>query len=114
MKVGVIGGRDFKDYDLMVKTLDSFKSKITLIVSGHAQGADILGERYAKENEIETKIFVPDWEKFGKSAGFIRNSDIINEAELIFAFWNNSSRGTKDSIDKANKLGKPVIIINYV
>lgn len=111
MKVGVIGSRGFKDYDLVVKTLS--KMDISLIVSGGAIGADTLGERYAKENNIETKIFLPDWKTHGKSAGFIRNTDIINESEIIVAFWDGVSRGTKDSIDKANKLEKQVIIVNY-
>lgn len=111
MKVGVIGSRGFKDYDLVVKTLS--KMDISLIVSGGAIGADTLGERYAKENNIETKIFLPDWKTHGKSAGFIRNTDIINESEIIVAFWDGVSKGTKDSIDKANKLEKQVIIVNY-
>lgn len=111
MKVGVIGSRGFKDYDLVVKTLSSMN--ITLIVSGGAMGADTLGERYAKENNIETKIFLPDWKTHGKAAGFLRNTDIINESDTIVAFWDGSSRGTADSIAKANKLNKPVIIVNY-
>ena len=111
MKVGVIGSRGFKDYDLVVKTLSSMN--ITLIVSGGAIGADTLGERYAKENNIETKIFLPDWKTHGKVAGFLRNTDIINESDTIVAFWDGNSRGTADSIAKANKLNKPVIIVNY-
>ena len=111
MKVAVIGSRGFDDYDLMVKTLD--KIKITLIVSGHAVGADKLGERYAIEKGIETKIFLPDWKNLGKAAGMIRNTDIINEAELVVAFWDGTSKGSADSIEKANKLNKPVIIVDY-
>jgi hypothetical protein len=81
------------------------------LVSGGAKGADTLGERYAKEHNIETKIFLPDWEKYGKKAGFLRNTDIINEAELIIAFWDGQSKGTKDSIDKAFKSEKKLLII---
>jgi hypothetical protein len=43
----------------------------------------------------------------------IRNSDIIKTSELVVAFWDGKSTGTKDSIDKANKLGIKTIIINY-
>jgi hypothetical protein len=110
MKVGVIGSRTFNDYDLMVQSLKGLK--ITLVISGGAIGADSLAERYAKENNIQTKIFLPDWEKHGKRAGFLRNTDIVNESELIIAFWDKSSKGTKDSIEKAKKLGKKTIIIN--
>ena len=111
MKVAVIGSRGFNDYELVVKTLS--KMTITLLVSGGAKGADSLGEQYAIENNIETKIFLPDWEKHKRAAGMIRNTDIINESEVVVAFWDGESKGTLDSINKAKKLNKKLIIINY-
>jgi hypothetical protein len=110
MKVAVIGSRSFDNYNKVVETLS--KIKITEIVSGGAKGADSLGERYANENNIPTKIFLPDWEKYGKTAGFKRNTEIIENAELVVAFWDMESKGTKDSISKAEKLNKKVLIIN--
>ena len=110
MKVAVIGSRGFDNYETVKNILSKFK--ITLLVSGGAIGADTLGERYAKENNIETKIFLPDWKKHGKIAGFLRNTDIIENADLVIAFWDQKSKGTKDSIDKANKLNKEILIIN--
>ena len=111
MKVAVIGSRGFNNYELLKDTLS--KINITLLVSGGAMGADTLGEQYAKENDIETKIFLPDWEKHGRSAGMLRNTDIINESEVVIAFWDGSSKGTLDSINKAKKLNKKLIIIDY-
>ncbi len=111
MKVAVIGSRSFNDYKLLSETLD--KIKITLLISGSALGADTLGEQYAKENDIETKIFLPDWEKHGRAAGMIRNTDIVNESEVVIVFWDGSSRGSADSINKAKKLNKKLIIIDY-
>ena len=57
MKVAVIGGRTFNDYELVKETLT--KLDITLLVSGGAKGADSLGERYASENNITTLIYKP-------------------------------------------------------
>ena len=111
MKVAVIGSRTFNDYELLRQTLS--KLEITLVVSGGAKGADSLGEEYANANNIPTKIFLPDWDKYGKSAGMLRNSDIINEAEIIVAFWDGESKGCKDAIAKANKLNKKVLIISF-
>jgi predicted Rossmann fold nucleotide-binding protein DprA/Smf involved in DNA uptake len=111
MKVAVIGSRGFNDYELVKKTLSNMK--ITLLVSGGAKGADTLGEQYAKEKGIETKIFLPDWDTHGKAAGMLRNTDIINESEVVVAFWDGTSKGTLDSINKAKKLNKKLIIIDY-
>jgi len=111
MKVAVIGGRDFNDYEKVKQTLSNID--ITELISGGAKGADSLGEQYAKGKGIPTKIFLPDWNKHGKIAGFIRNTDIIKDADLVVAFWDQKSKGTKDSIDKAYKLNKKTLIIKY-
>lgn len=111
MNVAVIGSRSFKNFELLKNTLS--KIEISLIISGGADGADSLAERYAREQSIPTKIFLPDWKKYGKSAGMIRNTDIINEADIVVAFWDKSSKGTKDSIDKANKLDKKLILVTF-
>jgi hypothetical protein len=111
MKVAVIGSRSFNDYERLKDTLS--KIDVSLLVSGGANGADKLGEQYANENNIPTKIFLPDWEKHGKAAGFLRNTDIINEADLVVAFWDQQSNGTRDSIQKAEKQGKKVMIVTF-
>lgn len=114
-KVAVVGSRSFTDYSLLVRTLSSFHSSkgISLIVSGGAAGADSMAERFAKENNIQTSIHKPDWKKYGRAAGFIRNKDIIAECDVCFAFWDGSSRGTANDIELCNKMNKPCYIINF-
>lgn len=111
MKIAVIGSRTFDNYELLCKSLDTFYPKITQIISGGALGADSLAERFAKEQGISTLIFKPDWEKYGKVAGFIRNKDIVESADIVVAFWNGVSKGTFNSIDHAYKMKKSVIIV---
>ena len=73
-----------------------------VIIHGGAKGADTLADRYSREVLGQQPIiFLPDWNKLGKKAGFARNSQMINVADLVVAFWDGESRGTKDSIDKA-------------
>jgi hypothetical protein len=72
--------------------------KISLVVSGGAKGADKLGENWAKVNDIKTLIFPANWAEFGKSAGFIRNEDIIKNCDEAIVFWDEKSSGTKHSI----------------
>lgn len=113
MKLAVVGGRSFDDYSLLRKSiLQNFKG-VKIIVSGGAKGADSLGERYAREFNLETLIFLPDWSRWGKTAGYVRNQDIIKNADYVIAFWDGKSKGTKSSIDIAKSLGKEVIVIMY-
>ena len=80
-RIAVIGSRTFDDYDLLRDTIVSKfnPSDILEVVSGGARGADKLGEQFAQEFGLKTNIFLPDWEKYGKQAGFIRNTDIIKK-----------------------------------
>jgi hypothetical protein len=115
MKLAVVGSRNFNDYSLMKRYLDKIHSvePITCIISGGAKGADILSERWARENNIDTKIFKPEWDKYGKKAGFLRNVDIITYSNKVIAYWDGVSKGTKHSIDLANKEGKKVKIVYF-
>lgn len=111
MKVAVIGSRTFKDYDRAKRILDLYP--ITVIVSGGAKGADSIGEKYADERGLKKEIYKPDWDLFGKKAGFLRNTTIIENSDMIFAFWDGKSNGTKDSLDKAQKLKKTTLIAYF-
>jgi hypothetical protein len=112
MKIAIIGSRTFDNYSLLQETLKLYKSKITLIVSGAAKGADSLGEKWALENNIKTLIFPANWNKYGKRAGFIRNEDIIKNCDCVIAFWDNKSKGTAHSISLCEKYNIPYKIIN--
>lgn len=113
LKIGVVGSRSFNDYKLLKDTLDKYKGKMWLLVSGGAKGADSLGEKWANENHIKTLIHRPDWDRYGKSAGFVRNELIVDDSDLIISFWDGLSRGSENSINLAKKKGKEVIIIYY-
>lgn len=84
------------------------KKSIELIVSGGAIGADKLAEEFSEEFDIPKKIFKPEWEKYGKSAGFIRNKKIVEASDIIFAFWDGISKGTKSTINLARESDKLV------
>lgn len=114
MKISIIGSRTFNDYDFLKQSIleNIAINDIDVIVSGGAKGADKLGELFAEEFNKRTIIFLPDWEKYGKSAGFIRNADIIKNSDFVFAFWNGVSKGTLNSINTAKKLNKKIKIFN--
>jgi hypothetical protein len=116
MKLAVIGSREFNNYAMMVMFLDAYVAcnSELIIVSGGARGADKLSERYAEEHGLETIIFLPDYDKYKKAAPFIRNSDIINAADEVLSFWDGTSNGTRDSMNKAAKLNKPVLEVRYL
>jgi hypothetical protein len=105
-----VGSRSFADYERLKKfILEHINIEdISLVVSGGAIGADTLAERFAKEYNLKKKIFIPQWDTYGKSAGYIRNIDIVKEADVVFAFWDGQSKGTKSTISLAREHNKVV------
>lgn len=108
VKMAVIGTRGFSDYEYMKEILEWYDIK--KIISGGAKGADRLAEQYASEKNIPIQIFEPQWDKFGKSAGYKRNIQIVDAADEIVAFWDQKSKGTGHSVKIAEEQGKPVYI----
>ena len=69
MKVIIAGTRTFNNYQLLCNTIKKLNINIDEIICGGAKGADALGEKYAKENNIPIKYFLADWNKYGKGGG---------------------------------------------
>ncbi len=104
MKVAVIGSRgltvsDFGRY---------LPENTTEIVSGGAKGVDTSAKEYAKSNGIKLTEFLPEYTRFGRSAPLKRNITIIEYSDIVLAFWDGKSRGTKFVIDNCRKLGVEV------
>lgn len=115
MKVIIAGGRDFADYNLLCTECDIFlaNQEEVEIVSGQANGADKLGEQYAKEKGYPIKIFSPEWRTYGKGAGHITNKKMAEYSNALIAFWDGNSKGTKHMIDTATNTGLIVEVVNY-
>jgi len=115
LKVIIAGSRTFSDYNLLKKELDKILGNIPgiTIVSGGARGADRLGEKYARERGFRLEVYPADWERFGKSAGYRRNEKMARIADMLVAFWDGKSPGTRHMIRVMREKGKKVIIIKF-
>lgn len=121
VKIIIAGSREFNNYEFVKETMDIvfnlFEIKENMpveIICGMCRGADMLGEKFAKEKGYYVKYFPADWEKNGKIAGIIRNGEMAKYAArkgneddmgILVAFWDGKSRGTKNMIINADKYG---------
>lgn len=125
LRVIIAGSRDFNDYNLLKREVlnmiknDNRPKKYVKVISGGARGADTLGERFANEMELEITRFIPDWDRLGKRAGYVRNAEMAKFAAedgnygVLIAFWDGKSKGTKHMIDLAEKYGLEVHVVEY-
>ncbi len=107
MKLAIIGSRE-----LIVHDLEKYLPKeVTEIVSGGAKGIDACARAYAKANSIKLTEFLPEYEKYGRSAPLKRNIQIIDYADEVLAFWDGSSKGTSFVIQTCQKRQKKITIL---
>ena len=117
-KVIIAGSRGFSNYKLLREQCNKFlrekrKTSNIIIVSGHARGADTLGEKYAQDEGFALEIYPAQWKKLGKQAGYRRNEQMAEVADALIAFWDGSSKGTKHMIDIMNEKNLLVRVVEY-
>lgn len=122
IRIIIAGSRKFNDYSKMLNKLDELGTHLLAtmddieIVSGHASGADTLGEKFAKAYNYPLKIFPADWNTYGKAAGPIRNEQMAKYAAeadrgILVAFPIGESKGTRNMIKLAKQYGLEVNVI---
>lgn len=115
MNIAVIGSREFNDYHLLETTVDAFLKEraceeIT-IVSGGARGADSLAEQYARNRRLPLIIKRADWSSYGKKAGYLRNVEMANIADVCIGFIVNFSPGASMMINLCKERNIETIVI---
>ena len=106
MKVAIVGSRN-----LYVNDLEKYlPERVSEIVSGGAKGIDKSAADYAISHNIKLKEFLPEYKRYGKSAPLKRNLEIIKYSDLVIAFWDGKSKGTKYVIENCKKLNIKLII----
>lgn len=117
-KVIIAGSRGFSNYKLLREQCNKYlrekrKTCNIIIVSGHARGADTLGEKYAQDEGFALEIYPAQWKKLGKQAGYRRNEQMAEVADALIAFWDGESKGTKHMIDIMNAKSLQVKVVEY-
>jgi predicted Rossmann fold nucleotide-binding protein DprA/Smf involved in DNA uptake len=109
MKAAVVGSRSVSHYDVVKAILNQYT--FTQIISGGAKGVDRLAEQYSNENNlVEPLVILPDWKRYNRGAGAVRNREIVDSSDFVIAIWDGKSKGTLISINYAKKQNKPLYV----
>jgi len=115
MKVAIVGSRSIDDQmfaEYLFRCFTYIFGKPTKIISGGARGIDSFAEDFAHTFNIDLQVFKPDWTKYGKKAGFIRNEDIIKNCDICLAIWDGKSHGTKHDLELCEQYKKDLVLFN--
>jgi len=108
MKITIAGSRDFKNLvkvGIILKKLEIIYPEMEILTGG-AKGVDEHANELAKYRGYKRKVIKPDWKQYGRHAGLMRNKKMVEESDMVVAFWNGKSKGTKNTIGHATKNGK--------
>lgn len=114
----IAGSRDFDNAELLnskclILTSGLWQSDRLVVLCGMAQGADKLAYHWAIDHGFKVLEYPADWTKHGKSAGPIRNEEMAKNADMLVAFWDGKSPGTKDMILRAIEHGLEIHVFRY-
>jgi hypothetical protein len=114
--IGIVGTRRRDSQADLNMVRDAFVSVYEegdqIVSGGCPQGGDRFAEVLAKSGQVAIKIYYAKWAKFGRSAGFQRNSLIATDADVLIAcVAPDRTGGTEDTIKKFMKLGKTQLIL---
>ena len=122
MKICIIGSRSLDRAENILPIIDTFikdhtTGKLT-ILSGGAKGVDQLSRKYSEANGIDFVEFLPyhllDNVPFSSKYFFIRNKQMIDNADKVLIIWDGKSKGTEYGIKYSQKKNKPVMIIKQI
>lgn len=102
MKIAIVGSRS-----ITLTNIGEYISEHDELVSGGAKGIDSCVADYARKNGIKLTEFLPEYERYARSAPIIRNKKIVDYADKVIALWDGKSKGTLSVIKYAEKTGKP-------
>lgn len=109
-RIAVVGSREFTNFEQLEREVKNVFREGDWLVSGGAKGADSMAQRLAKEWGIPILVIYPRWYLDGhldKGAGFKRNKLIVENSDIVLAFYRKGhfqEGGTANTATWARKL----------
>ena len=107
-RVGVVGSRHFPDLERVARYVRDLPAGASL-VTGSASGVDATVARVARERGLPVRVLGASFEEASDARRSAeRNQKLIDQADVLVAFWDGVSQGTRTTIERALDSGKDV------
>lgn len=117
--VMVCGSRSITDVSWVENQIVKYLKEIYtddldfIIINGKARGVDSIAREWAINHNVGNWDFPAEWDKYGRSAGFKRNAEMVDKCDYCLILWDGQSHGTKHDIDLCIQKGKPYKVVMY-
>ncbi len=106
MKLIVAGPRSGpEDPDLIAAAVAAspFSGRVTMLLEGGARGIDRAARLWAEREGVDVATISPDWVRYGRAAGPVRNRAMVGQANGLLLLGNASTRGSKSVLGLAER-----------
>ena len=108
MKVAIVGSRHFVAPDRVVDYVRSLPARAS-IITGSASGVDAAATKAARERGIPVQVMPASFEELADaSKSAARNQRLVDACDVLVAFWDGASKGTRTTVERALDSGKEV------
>ncbi|HXM71751.1 MAG TPA: SLOG family protein [Candidatus Dormibacteraeota bacterium] len=108
MRVAIVGSRRFSEPARVSDYVNALPPR-ALIITGSASGVDAAATKAARAKGIPVQVIPASFDELSDAArSAARNQRLVDACDLLVAFWDGSSKGTRSTVERALDSGKEV------
>jgi hypothetical protein len=108
VKVAIVGSRHFPEMERVTTFVAGLPAGAT-VVTGGASGVDAVAGEAARDHSLGLIKLPPRFEEQNDpTAAERRNQELVDAVDVVVAFWDGQSAGTRNTITRAIESGREV------
>lgn len=108
MRVAIVGSRHFSAPERVAEYVSGLPPRAS-IITGSASGVDAAATQAARARGLAVRVLPASFEELrDESKSAARNQKLIDSCDVLVAFWDGSSTGTRATVERALDSGKEV------
>jgi predicted Rossmann fold nucleotide-binding protein DprA/Smf involved in DNA uptake len=108
LKVAIVGSRHFSEPDRVSDYVGALPPGAS-IITGSASGVDAAATRTARAKGVPVQVIPASFEEMADaSKSAARNQRLVDACDVLVAFWDGTSKGTRKTIERALDSGREV------
>jgi hypothetical protein len=108
VRVAIVGSRRFSETERVTEYVSLLPLRAS-IITGSASGVDAAATKAARAKGIPVQVIPASFDEMSDpSRSAARNQRLIDACDVLVAFWDGSSKGTRTTVERALDSGKEV------
>jgi predicted Rossmann fold nucleotide-binding protein DprA/Smf involved in DNA uptake len=108
VKVAIVGSRRFAEAARVSDYVNALPPRAS-IITGSASGVDAAATKAARAKGIPVQVMPASFDEMADaSRSAERNQRLVDACDVLVAFWDGSSQGTRATVERALDSGKEV------